>query len=193
MKETSKSSALPYRQALYYRYLAGRGLDIGCGNDVLTLEGREIDGWDVQQGDAQYLSTVADESYDFVHSSHCLEHMVDVHTSLSNWARVVKPGGAIFITVPEWTFYERRLWPSIFNSDHKQIFTVMPFESPFAPNVWTVGRLMIAADFLGLRPREFFLELHGYDFALLSSRLVIDQTMPPMNAQAQVCFVFQKV
>lgn len=187
MNETSKSSALPQRARLYEKYLLGRGLDIGCGNDILKLEGREIDGFDLPQGDAQYLMGKEDASYDFVHSSHCLEHVRDVPVTLWNWARVVKPGGAVFITVPEWTFYERRIWPSAFNGDHKQRFSIMPVDDPA---IYTTGDMARIGREVKLELCEVFLELDKYDFAQLASRFIVDQTLA--DAQAQVCYVFRK-
>jgi ubiquinone/menaquinone biosynthesis C-methylase UbiE len=34
------------------------------------------------------MAGVVDGSVDFVHSSHCLEHMVDVRETLKNWIRI---------------------------------------------------------------------------------------------------------
>jgi SAM-dependent methyltransferase len=190
MNEASKSSALPHRQKLYDKYLHGRGIDIGCGNDLLQLDGRDIQGWDVPQGDAQYLFGIPDETFDFVHSSHCLEHMVNVRIALANWARVAKPGGIVFVTVPEWTFYERRQWPSMFNGDHKQIFTTMPYDGTPSANAWTIGDLNREGMIRGLVLEECFLELNNYDFAQFASRYVIDQTLG--DACAQMCVVWRK-
>ena len=64
-----------------------------------------------------------DESYDFVYSSHCLEHLKDVEISLLNWIRIIKKGGYLYFVVPEYVLYEKMTWPSIFNPDHKQTFS----------------------------------------------------------------------
>ncbi|MBV5346213.1 MAG: methyltransferase domain-containing protein, partial [Rhodoferax sp.] len=61
---------------------------------------------------------------DFVHSSHCLEHMRDVREALKNWIRIVKPGGFLILTVPDEDLYEQGQWPSRFNTDHKWSFTI---------------------------------------------------------------------
>ena len=69
--------------AFHSRYFVGRGLDVGGGHDSLANNAhafgliRDIRTWDMPQGDAQYLASLADNSFDFVHSSHTLEHMVD--------------------------------------------------------------------------------------------------------------------
>lgn len=67
---------------------------------------------------------VADNTFDFVHSSHCLEHMRNPVKALSNWIRICKPGGHLVITIPEEDLYEQGMWPSTFNRDHKTTWTI---------------------------------------------------------------------
>jgi len=116
--------------AFHNSYFVGYGIDIGCGQDSLNNYRhvfRGIDhvrGWDLPDGDAQYLKGVDDNTYDFVTSSHCLEHMVDATTALSNWIRVCKRGGYVVITIPDEEMYEHDYWPSRYNSDHKWSFTL---------------------------------------------------------------------
>ncbi len=102
----------------------GKGLDVGAGPDCIKGPNFIAYGWDIPDGDAQYLATLVDNSQDFVHSSHCLEHMVDPKTALKNWVRVCKPGGYIVCTIPEEQLYEHNMWPSAFNSDHKWSFKI---------------------------------------------------------------------
>ncbi len=112
------------------RYFVGDGIDIGCGPDSIAqyIEQfplmRSVRNWDLPDGDAQYLATVADNSLDFVHSSHCLEHMVDPKESLKHWLRVLKPGGYAVIMIPDEDLYEQGKFPSTNNSDHKWTFTL---------------------------------------------------------------------
>ena len=80
--------------------------------------------WDWEDGDAQYLSGVRDNSVDFIVSSHCLEHLVDPLEGLRNWIRVLKPGGHLIVTIPDEDLYEQGQWPSNNNLDHKHTFTV---------------------------------------------------------------------
>jgi len=130
MKECSKS--IPRRLAspkFMARYFVGRGLDIGGKPDPLALYAGLfplVDGvrtWDLEDGDAQYLEGVADGAYDFVHSSHCLEHLNDPREGLAHWFRVVRPGGHLVVTVPDEDLYEQGVFPSTFNRDHKWTFT----------------------------------------------------------------------
>jgi SAM-dependent methyltransferase len=130
-KEQSKSAKRRFNDGKFHnQYFVGRGIDIGAGGDSLAqylhvFRGiQKIDSWDKPQGDAQYMNGVRDNTYDFVHSSHCLEHMVDPHTALLSWINITKPGGHLIITVPEESLYERNKWPSRFNGDHKHSFTI---------------------------------------------------------------------
>jgi ubiquinone/menaquinone biosynthesis C-methylase UbiE len=61
--------------------------------------------WDIEDGDAQYMETVRDNTYDFVHSTHYLEHMIDPKIIFKNWIRIIKPGGHIITTVSDEDLY----------------------------------------------------------------------------------------
>lgn len=56
------------------------------------------------------LNCIADASYDFVLSSHNLEHFANPIKALKEWQRVLKPGGAIVLVLPYYrdTFDHRR-------------------------------------------------------------------------------------
>jgi FkbM family methyltransferase len=134
--------------AFVTRYMAGEALDIGAGPDGLARHIgifpllAAVREWDLPDGDAQYLAGVADGSFDLVHASHCLEHMVDPRVALSHWIRVTKPGGHLVITVPDEDMYERGVWPSRANGDHKWSFTAFKAESwsPKSVNVVDLAR-----------------------------------------------------
>lgn len=114
----------------YGKYFQGDGIDVGAGPDPITKWAdkftgiRKVKVWDLPDGDAQYLGSVPDNTYDFLHSSHCLEHMRQWDMALGHWSRVVKSGGYLIITIPDWVMYEHRHWPSRFNSDHKWAFSL---------------------------------------------------------------------
>lgn len=136
MKECSKSIIRRLSDPNFInRYFVGRGLDIGGKPDPLCLyqglfcKMGSVRTWDLEDGDAQYLDGVADCEYDFVHSSHCLEHLVDPMEGLKNWFRVVRPGGYLIVTVPDEDLYEQGVFPSTFNRDHKWTFTIMKLRS----------------------------------------------------------------
>lgn len=138
MRETSKSIMRRLSQANFLtRYFVGDGIDIGAGEDSLfkymylfpAIRSGQI--WDIHNGDAQFMKSIADNSYDFVHSSHCLEHLNNPMVGLKNWFRIVKPGGHLIILVPDEDLYEQGIFPSTFNSDHKWSFTI------YKPTSWS--------------------------------------------------------
>lgn len=51
--------------------------------------------------DAETLSQVEDNKYDFLIAAHVIEHMKNPLSSLEQWCRVVKPGGLIYMIVPD--------------------------------------------------------------------------------------------
>jgi SAM-dependent methyltransferase len=136
MKECSKSIARRLSDVNFTnRYFVGQGLDLGGKPDPLALYAElfsRMEGvrtWDWEDGDAQFLSSLADDTVDFVHSSHCLEHLVDPYEGLKNWMRVLKPGGHLVVTIPDEDMYEQGVFPSTFNRDHKWTFTVLKEQS----------------------------------------------------------------
>jgi SAM-dependent methyltransferase len=129
MFEQTKSSIRRSKISKFQNEIfSGEGIDIGSGNDSLKKNMHlfpkitNIRCWDMPDGDAQYLASINDNTFDFIHSSHCLEHMVDPHAAMTNWLRVCKVGGYLILTVPDETLYEHDMWPSRFNTDHKWSF-----------------------------------------------------------------------
>jgi len=130
MKETSKALIRRLHDIRFVGYFKGSGIDIGSGHDPLTKYMQQfplitsIKEWDKEDGDAQFMYGVEDESYDFVHSSHCLEHLHDPSEGFGNWIRIVRPGGHIITTIPDEDLYEQGIFPSTFNEDHKTTWTI---------------------------------------------------------------------
>lgn len=60
--------------------------------------------------EASHLQGIADASYDFVLSSHCIEHLANPLQGLSEWIRVLKGDGLLVLVVPhkDGTFDHRR-------------------------------------------------------------------------------------
>jgi SAM-dependent methyltransferase len=50
--------------------------------------------------DAEVLSSIADASQDFVIASHVIEHMESPLQALTNWLRVLRAGGILYLAVP---------------------------------------------------------------------------------------------
>jgi SAM-dependent methyltransferase len=192
--EQSKAAKRRYNDGGFHsRYFVGNGIDIGGKPDPLDQYVgifplmRSVRIWDLEDGDAQFMAGVLDNSFDFVHSSHCLEHMVDVQVALQNWVRILKPGGYLIVTIPDEDFYEQGVWPSGCNIDHKWTFT-MAKQSSWSPRSINVIDLAKAfADQLALER----LVLHR-DFYRESLRNVLfDQTLTPVT-ESSIEMVSQK-
>lgn len=131
MFETSKAMIRrSYDKRFAVRWLVGDGIDIGAGEDSVghykpcfPLMGT-VRAWDKEDGDAMLMKGVPDASYNFVHSSHCLEHLQNPVTALKNWVRICKPGGYLIVMVPDEDLYEQGVWPATYNPDHKWSFTI---------------------------------------------------------------------
>ena len=51
--------------------------------------------------DGERLETVEPRSQDFVIANHLLEHTEDPISTIGNWLRVLRPGGVIYLAVPD--------------------------------------------------------------------------------------------
>ena len=60
--------------------------------------------------EASNLEKIVDRSYDFVLSSHSLEHSANPLKCVAEWVRVLRPGGAVLLVLPDarLTFDHRR-------------------------------------------------------------------------------------
>lgn len=109
------------------RHLRGQGLEIGALQDPMPLPrgatARYVDLAPTAQlramhpqkarrhlvevdvvDDGERLATIADGSQDFVAANHFLEHCEDPIGTLRNLLRVVRPGGVVFLSVPDQRF-----------------------------------------------------------------------------------------
>jgi SAM-dependent methyltransferase len=127
--ETGKSIHRRIRDPLFYLHVfKGAAIDIGAGPDGLSQYAylfpllTSVRDWDLPDGDANVMEGLTPESFDLVHSSHTLEHMVAVDRALARWWELVRPGGFLVFTVPDEAMYEQGVWPSTFNPDHKWSF-----------------------------------------------------------------------
>ena len=139
------------------RVLGGRVLDIGAGIDPVTPDAVVFD---LPQGDANRITAYEPASFDCVYSSHCLEHMHDPAATLANWWSLVRPGGALFLIVPDEDLYEQGVFPSRFNADHKSTFTIGKKKS-WSPRSFNVFDL--CASLPGARIESLCVNDIGYD------------------------------
>lgn len=115
-------------------YCSGSGLDLGFGGDPIVPWAICFDlpkpyaqeGPHPQHlaGDARDLSMFADNSLDFVFSSHLLEDFEDTDAVVREWARVLKPGGNLVIYCPDEQRYRKVCAETgqVYNEAHKNAY-----------------------------------------------------------------------
>jgi predicted SAM-dependent methyltransferase len=131
------------------------------------------------------LKGVASDSLDFVASSHCLEHMVNPVYALARWFDVLKPGGHLAVTVPDFDLYEGGSWPSKYNADHKWKFTL---SRPHSERDKLLNVLNLIGDMdVGFSVERVQLVRDFYSPALAHT----DQTLLP-NVESCIEFVLRK-
>lgn len=115
------------RWRLARRHLRGTGLEIGALHKPLRVPRgarvRYVDRFDVPHlrehypeladlplvpvdvvDDGERLETIADESVDFVIANHFYEHCEDPIGTLEQHARVIRPGGTLYVAIPDKRF-----------------------------------------------------------------------------------------
>lgn len=159
MTETRKTIALwgEFEKSL----LKGTGIDIGCGTDPVSPSARRFD---MDDGDANRIIEYVNDVFDYVYSSHCLEHMVDAQSALHQWWQLVRPGGHLILVVPDEDLYEQGEFPSRFNHDHKWSFTISKSSSwsPVSLNLLDMARSLPDSELVSI-----CLQDNGYDRRLL--------------------------
>jgi SAM-dependent methyltransferase len=124
---TQAASAGISRASIAAHYLRGLGLEIGALHRSLPLppgvSAHYVDAAPIEQlrkrfpgianirppdivDNGEQLGTVADATYDFIIANHFLEHTENPFATLGNFVRVLRPGGRIYMAVPDkrWTF-----------------------------------------------------------------------------------------
>jgi SAM-dependent methyltransferase len=88
-------------------FLSGKGIDIGCGPwPLANAETLDINP-DFKPDFCCSATKVPaeDGKYDFVFSSHCLEHIWLPQKALKEWLRILKPEGFLVLFLPHKYFY----------------------------------------------------------------------------------------
>jgi len=112
MSETAK------HRSLFLPYCIGNGLDIGYGGDPIVETAITLDQADRYSfegdkpqnitADACSLYMFADNSLDYVYSSHCIEDFRQTAGVLQEWVRVIKPGGFLCLLFPDERVYREK-------------------------------------------------------------------------------------
>jgi SAM-dependent methyltransferase len=136
-------------------------------------------------GDAEHMQGVPDQTYDFVHSSHCLEHLRNPLTGLANWFRILRPGGVLVVTLPDEDLYEQGTFPSTFNRDHKWTFTIYKQSSWSDKSVNIFDMLRSLDGAAAVQKVELIDHAYRYDLTRF------DQTLTPV-AESAIEFVVRR-
>ena len=87
--------AIPYAKHV----CKGEGVDVGCGKKEWSFPGaRPIDLSFNEEFNAMDLPHM---SYDYIFSSHLLEHITEPWKTLDYWTECLKYGGILFLYLPE--------------------------------------------------------------------------------------------
>lgn len=87
-------NAMQYIAPVAQKFCQGSGLDVGCG--VWPLPGAH--GVDLKAGgDAMSLP---EGEFEYVFSSHCLEHLPNPIEALEHWKSRIRQGGTLFLYLP---------------------------------------------------------------------------------------------
>ena len=168
--DESRKTEKKRNSQFFSMYLSGKVIDIGAGADLVMPTAERFD---LEDGDANHISEYRKiETYDCVHSSHCLEHMHNPASALIEWWSLVKPGGYMIVVVPDEDLYEQGYWPSIFNIDHKSTFCLERKDS-WSPVSYNINELMSNLPYAEI----ISIERHDdyYNYSLKSSGLPYSQ------------------
>lgn len=112
--EQSRPLEATKHRAIALQWCVGCGIDVGCGLDPISPRAVRVDRAPHVAhlfGDGRDLRWFRDGCMDYVHASHILEDFAveDWPAVIGEWARVLKPGGNLLISVPEWERWRRAI------------------------------------------------------------------------------------
>jgi SAM-dependent methyltransferase len=153
----------------------GRGLDLGCGDGailqrILKYVGpREVVGIDLDPRETEAAVDLGlysavhtgpgseipelDASFDFVFSNSVLEHIPDLSPVFAEVARVLKPGGIFYFTVPSTTFPDLLYGPWLPGAD-RQTYNEMVTRRIAVEHYFSIEQCAEWMDEAGLRLDE---------------------------------------
>ena len=193
MLETTKGNLRRVKEGIFVdKIFCGKGIDIGAGKDSLNKDSiypniTSCDSFDVGDGDAQFINRYKSEnSYDFVYSSHCLEHLDNPYVGLQNWFSLIKPRGYLVLSVPDEDLYEQGHWPSKFSDYHLWSFTVQKWDSwcPKSINVVDLVQILPDAEVISIKLVDT-----NYHYDLKN----IDQTFHFPNVECSIEAIIRKI
>lgn len=89
-----RGNAMRFIEPAARQFCIGKGLDIGSG--PWPLSGAEA----INEGVRNDAMNLPAGQYDYVFSSHCLEHLPNTVQAIEHWKSRIKPGGVLFLYLP---------------------------------------------------------------------------------------------
>lgn len=208
--ETTKAIPRRAKDPLFQEVFKGRAVDIGGGNDPLKptpeFQNLQVE-WVIDLGgiqknllrvDAESMGEQEDmrNRYDLVYSSQCLEHLRNPFAAIWNWWNMVKVGGHLVLTVPDFVLYEQGIWPHRWNSNHLTAWRLNDKAEEPDPSPGSIPLRQLIAALPNANVRRCQIVDTNYDYDLLARIQLgevepVDQTMG--NAEAWIEAVVQKV
>ena len=122
-----KGDTYPYFQTIgnasqfaipFAKYVcSGSGYDIGCMKQEWAFPGATP--IDLDFDDPWHADNLPPSLVDYIFSSHCLEHVPDWVETMNYWYECIKPGGTLFLYLPD---YSQKYWRPWNNRRHKHCF-----------------------------------------------------------------------
>jgi SAM-dependent methyltransferase len=107
--------AIPFAREI----LSGVGLDIGCSKEEWAFPGAELIDSNITTDDF-HATHLPDFQFDYIFSSHCLEHVDNWVRVLQYWKTRLRIGGVLFLYLPH---YSQEYWRPWNNSKHVNVLS----------------------------------------------------------------------
>lgn len=126
-KEGSQVREASKIRSFVLKWCQGKGLDLGCADDKICPGAIGVDNRKWWPGiniyaDVKNLTFAKDREYDYVFSSHTLEHLKeDPMEVIEEWLRVIRLGGYLILYLPDMSYYTEP------NPEHFQSFHYVEF------------------------------------------------------------------
>lgn len=114
----AKGNAAQFAIPFAKHFCSGKGYDIGFCKEEWKYPGAI--GIDECLNNGFNANNLPEKDVDYIFSSHCLEHVDDWVSTLEYWLTSIKPGGILFLYLPD---FSQKYWRPWHNRKHKHCFS----------------------------------------------------------------------
>ena len=114
----AKGNAAQFAIPFAKHFCSGKGYDIGFCKEEWKYPGAI--GIDECLNNGFNANNLPEKGVDYIFSSHCLEHVDDWVSTLEYWLTSIKPGGILFLYLPD---FSQKYWRPWHNRKHKHCFS----------------------------------------------------------------------